>query len=355
LIDRFQEEEFAKVVFTRRSTEIHWKMSEYEDEHVSTYSESPRFTAPYFSLASDKASNLDVLPDCVLQYCFSFVGPGHYRYIAGTCHHFLDLYNNEAHSKKTTWKCASHSVSRAELCLKELRELGRDKYAILHTLAMEAAKDGNVNVLEWTRKHDFVPTTRMFQKAAANGHVSVFEWAEAKDFKPWNSDRIFLSAISNERIRLMEWLVERRNAPRRSVALAAELGKVNVLRWLKERDLIGRKMNHNIWYDTAYGGHVEVLEFLHTNGYNVPPAFVVRGGVDGNQMEVLAWTRDSSVGWDESFCAYAASAGNLHALQWLRENNCPWNGRVISEANSQGHMHIVEWSIANGCPRLVHM
>ena len=267
---------------------------------------------------------------------------------------------NAPEKDNNKWNHAADSVSLAELCLKDLSELGRDKYAIVYTLALEAAKEGNVKVLEWTRENGFVPTTSLFQKAAANGHVCVFEWAEARDLEPWKSDTIFLSAISNERFNLMEWLLERQQVipSSRSVAVAAELGKVNVLRWLNERDLIEREIcihHNNIWYDTAYGGHVEVLEFLHASGHDVPQAFVVRGGVDGNQMGVLEWARDHNGGWDESLCSHAALTGNLHLLQWLRENNCPWNARVISEATRQGHMQIVEWSIANGCPTLIHM
>jgi hypothetical protein len=50
------------------------------------------------------------LPDAVLQdYCFSFVGPGHYRYVAGTCRRLKKVY-----SESSSWESAAASVSRAE-------------------------------------------------------------------------------------------------------------------------------------------------------------------------------------------------------------------------------------------------
>ena len=69
------------------------------------------------------AATISSLPDAVLQHCFSFVGPGHYRYVAGVTRWFQTVYSVK-HESKTTWDSAAASVSRAELCLEDERKHG---------------------------------------------------------------------------------------------------------------------------------------------------------------------------------------------------------------------------------------
>lgn len=311
-------------------------------------SKRPRFDNSSMSRASPLANSIDALPDVVLQHCFSFIGPGHYRYIAGTCHYFEEIYSIE-HANKTMWKNAAASVPCAKLCLEDVRELGRDVYASLFTLSLEAAKEGNVNVLEWARVNGYEAGPRHFQQAASFGHICVFEWAGAKHVDGWKSNQTFICAIDHSRIDILEWLLERRLVPWRAVDFATEHGKLQVLRWMKKRNLISSRVPKDVWYQTAYSGHIDVLEFLLENGFT-PHASVMAGGMDSYRRHVLEFARDHNVGWNEQACTHAASAGNLRVLQWLRENNCPWNATVIFQARRQGHTDIVEWAINNGCP-----
>jgi len=70
------------------------------------------------------------LPEEVLALCLSFVGPGQYRYMAGTCHSFRDAHNSEsfrqafnmeegAEQQKTTWDSAAASIQCVQLCSRE--------------------------------------------------------------------------------------------------------------------------------------------------------------------------------------------------------------------------------------------
>jgi len=37
-------------------------------------------------------------------------------------------------------------------------------------------------------------------------------------------------------------------------------------------------------------------------------------------LEVLKWARENGCQWDQSTCAYAAAGNHLEVLQWAREN-----------------------------------
>lgn len=65
------------------------------------------------------------LPDVLIKACLSFVGPGHYLHIAGTCQKFQEQYS---FPKETTWESAASSVSCAKLCLNDNLETGRREY-----------------------------------------------------------------------------------------------------------------------------------------------------------------------------------------------------------------------------------
>lgn len=160
------------------------------------------------SIISSSRASVDALPDVVLQHCFSFIGSGQYRFVAGTCHNFQNIYSID-HQKQTTWRAAASSISGAKLCLEDAKKLGRDVYAILFTLSLEASKTGNIHVLEWARvqhsSYDAGP--RHFQQAASFGHVGVFEWADEKGVGGWKSNIMTTinCAIDHERINILEW------------------------------------------------------------------------------------------------------------------------------------------------------
>jgi hypothetical protein len=64
-------------------------------------------------------ASIGSLPAAVLQvHCFSSIGPGHYRNVAGVDRLFRQTYSNK-YGYKTTYESAAASVACAELCLKE--------------------------------------------------------------------------------------------------------------------------------------------------------------------------------------------------------------------------------------------
>ncbi len=54
--------------------------------------------------------------------------------------------------------------------------------------------------------------------------------------------------------------------------------------------------------------------------------------------------------WDERTCAGAAWGGHLEVLQWLRANGCPWHLGTCMCAARGGHLEVLQWAHANGCP-----
>jgi hypothetical protein len=69
--------------------------------------------------------------------------------------------------------------------------------------------------------------------------------------------------------------------------------------------------DHSLYHLAAGGGHLNVLQYLHENGFP----------------------------WDEGTCQSAAEG----------DHGCPWDERTCWFAECQGHADVLRWAIDNGC------
>jgi len=302
----------------------------------------------------DTSSGLQVLPDEMLATCFSFLGGGHYRYIAGTCRRFRHVYEHcgERLGKQQTtyWENAAMTVACANKCLDDYQERGltREEHKLLtNKIITTAAVMGKVQVLEWARVRGGECEWHTFRVAAARGYLEVLQWAQSHNLN-WFSPAISYDAAFCGHTAILElaWRHDRRHFDGGS--FAARGGHLPVLKWMKERGLL-HKYNWHVWYDAAHYGHVHVLEWLVESGYQ-PDSTVVSGGAKGGHVQVLEWARDHEIRMSIKACAHAAYHGHVHVLQWLREHECPWDGNVLYWARKGRHPEVLEWARANGCP-----
>ena len=241
--------------------------------------------SPSTSTATTVSASIDSLPDAALQHCFSFIGNNHYRFIAGVNRRFQEIYSIK-HEKKTTWENAALSLACAQLSVQDHSPPGRTRFEALEKVSIAAAKVGNVKVLEWTFLNGCTIDPKHLLYAAELGHVCVFEWGARtlRDYWDYSDLRApFLSAIENEKINVMDWIWEHGSmirVVRDALETALGGGCLESLRWMMKRDLIKdsdidgwRYVDEWSWSRAAEGGHVNVLDFLHENGFIPPETF----------------------------------------------------------------------------------
>ena len=150
-----------------------------------------------------------LLPPDLLWHVFAmFVGPGHYHYVAGTCHLFRAAYISamaDEDRNKTSYAIAAASLSCAELCEREAGDIHSLTIAaswkipasqferceiqreVMEWLVLLAAGHGQVDILciyhhfcdraiLYPRHDDF--THSVLLATGLNGHLNVFEFAE---------------------------------------------------------------------------------------------------------------------------------------------------------------------------------
>ena len=202
------------------------------------------------------------------------------------------------------------------------------------------------------------------------------------------------SAIQSEMVELVRAVNERYSLiPSEACDLAAEVGSVEILRYLLDQGYVWGKTTT---LTAAKHGHVHVLKCFRNRGYGVYStgfrAAIQAGhfecveylyslagdflgedyksaicyGLDavvryhtaslcmlaaGNgHLHCLKFLHEHGASWDTVTCYEAAKGGHLHCLQYAREHGCPWNYQSMKYAVIQGHLDCLEYAHAYGCP-----
>lgn len=181
-------------------------------------------------------------------------------------------------------------------------------------LSSVAARNGYLNLLQWLVLSKFKINKRAWQEAAKSGQIEVLQWAK---------DVIDEVVIDEELF-----------------AFAAAFGHLELLQWLKS---IGCPCDTNACMAATAGGFWEVLKWLRANGCpwdemtclaasGESSVFVQLGwqffkfkGTPGGSFAVLEWAQANGCPWDEWTFAGAASCGDLNLMKWLKAKGCPWD------------------------------
>jgi hypothetical protein len=175
-------------------------------------------------------------------------------------------------------------------------------------------------------------------------------------------ERCWRIAIQLGKVEVLAWLREhwREHDPEECpwytgrggpCADAAFHGQLAVLRWLRDP---ARACPWDKWTCTwaAEGGHLALLQWARLEA-NPPCPWdedTCREAAEKGHLAMLQWARtvaDPPCPWDEWTCACAAEKGHLALLQWARtvaDPPCPWNEQTCSRAARGGHLAVLQWA-----------
>ena len=213
-----------------------------------------------------------------------------------------------------------------------------------------AARNGNLEMLEWLQKHHCPLDLKTFSKAAKGCHVQVLYWLQ--ESYGWDaSDRTCEAIVSTGRSDILQWALQS-GCPwdARCAYTSARHGHADMFRWIWfNRESSPIDMD-SLCSGAAFGGHLELLQLARE--YHCPwDERTCKCAVRTGKLEILQWVRENRCPWDARTCSAAARYGHLHILQWARKNGCPWNEFITCEAAAKyGHLHILQWGREQGCP-----
>lgn len=193
--------------------------------------------------------------------------------------------------------------------------------SITSDICAEAAKHGQLHVLQWARALDNGGPAPWDERtcawAARRGHCKVLLWARANGC-PWSTSTCQGAALSG-RLDILIWaLLQGCEWDGDTCAAAAGAGRGDILKWA---------IDHGCYCDTD------------------TCAAAARWG----KLRVLKWARRRNCPWNADTCSMAARGGHLEVLRWARENGCDWNSYTCYCAARWGHLEVLQWSRTNGC------
>lgn len=286
------------------------------------------------------------LPADLLKACLSFVGPGHYPFVALVCRQFQEGYSN--FPKTTKLDSAASSASCAQHCLDDDKlTTSNTKEGVLKAITTKATSTADVKVLKWALDdHSHALDDQGFLLAGIYGHVKVLEWGEENGLD-WFSPGLSMLAMMYGHVNLLDWIHQRRPIGC-TLMDAVKGGHVRVLDWMNEHGL-AEKDNSFVWWAAGYSGKLQVMKWLLENDFTRHNECMDGAAAKGH-IHILKWAREHGFQWTDLTCSCAAFGGNLDALKWLHEHGCPWDSETITVAQGRGYLDIVEWARQNGCP-----
>ena len=161
----------------------------------------------------------------------------------------------------------------------------------IHKVALQAAKEGNINLLK-TINHGLERYGQLsvMDEAARNGQLLIMKYAHQNHY-PWDI------TITGR---------------------CAENGHIKCLKYAHENGCLWDSLTCS---NAAMNGHFKCLKYAHENGCL----------------------------WDSSTCSSAAMNGHLRCLKYAHENGCPWNEETSEAAARSEEIACLKYACENGC------
>jgi hypothetical protein len=252
---------------------------------------------------------------------------------------------------------------------------GRDdlpSFPWCEVLPEQAAAADQLKVLQWlgTIHHPSSWTSLVCAMAALYNHLEVLQWLRAQNPPcPWDDSTLSLSAkrghlaptVSLGRMRVSMgctvWSfrgIAVVACPESSLSVAARgvfRRHLAVLQWARSQNPPCPWDKARCIENALRSYRFEVLQWLHSEtrlstflwGNSNLYEYAAKDG----RIDMIAWlrSRDPPVPWDATVCATIAAKGHLQVLQWVRSQNppCPIDSRAFVAAARNGRMSILEW------------
>mmetsp|Transcript_29972 Transcript_29972/g.91768 ORF Transcript_29972/g.91768 Transcript_29972/m.91768 type:complete len:428 (-) Transcript_29972:405-1688(-) len=188
---------------------------------------------------------------------------------------------------------------------------------------------------------------RALEVAALHGKLDVLQTLFAsKDVEP---PRLVCAAAYGGHVQVLEWLrntVATTETSTAACGAAAGGGHRAALQWLLDR---GFRCDATTCAFAALRGRLEILRFLREEKGVSWDETTCESAARGGHVSVLAYAHAEGCPWG-STCRFAAEYDRLDILKFARAHGCPWDEETCLAALDRGHVAVLEWCCINACP-----
>ncbi|GFH53258.1 hypothetical protein CTEN210_09734 [Chaetoceros tenuissimus] len=339
------------------------------------------------------------LPSDAIKNIFSYIGEGHYHYVAPVCKFFFH------NSKQITPAAASSSIEIAEDAFRnaahefQRKLLGeiveRNDFAMLDLLEKRNvfdlfSRDDNYDyifnhtyIFEMTARHSgsdrlFRLHCRMVENMDQSTNPLCDHYASVVDVAAEYGQLDFIDSIHFElqrecyeaiectfqdlfstaarggHLNIIKWGIEYAELEFRKedyIDDAVQSGNLELVKWFRDQNTPWTKYSLT---NAVESGNIQLVKYLLDNECPRSEAEACSAAVDHDchkkATDILILLHQRGIPWDSSTCTNAARWGNLDALIYARSKACPWTKYTLQKAVTYGHFHIVEYCLKHSCP-----
>ena len=159
-------------------------------------------------------------------------------------------------------------------------------------------------------------------RVAETNKLELLKWAREEKKCKWNVGTINMAAKQDNMEMLKYCVANECPIDERACAYAAENGRLEVLKYLREK--VKAPWDFRTAAFAAYDGHLHILEYLVDRKYDE---------------------------FDEEACVCAAANGHLDCLKYLHETaKAPWDEDAVQEAHENNQTECLQYLLDNNCP-----
>lgn len=191
----------------------------------------------------------------------------------------------------------------------------------------------------------------MTLKLAANlGDIGILRWLKVLEMGKWELRHCAMAAAARGHTHVLAWMAANTVDAWAPAAFerAASGGHVDTMAWLIGN---GHRVGNfeQAAISAAMNGHLRALEYMRLCRFHYPSSSVLIHAVRGGNIASVMWLRKEGCQWFSGAFHDAVSRFSLGELKWMRHDGCPWGYDTFSNV-LDWKSDIMEWLFAEGCP-----
>jgi hypothetical protein len=302
------------------------------------------------------------------EHIFSFVGAGHWWFVAQVSRGWKMSYENVGNckleglqhwgedtrftctAKCTLMKAAFASVACCTLATDPHVDGGLRLGGPDWRVQRYGGQCSDLDTLRLAHERGLPATDITIQGAAERGSLSKVQWLHEMRREPLPIGIDGWAAESGN-IELLDWLTEQGCKFRslHACVAAAAAGHKHVLCYLQER---GCKWDEHTTAVAAKYNHLSLVKWLLSAGCPFQASSMCEGAASSGSIEMMVYARQRGCELNAGVMQAAAEKGHLSMCQYLLSEGCAWDAAASNWAAYSGHLDTLRWLREHGCPLL---
>eukprot|EP00953_Heterococcus_sp_UTEX-ZZ885_P035170 18165-Heterococcus_DN1.PRE.1 len=257
---------------------------------------------------SAAGSSSPLLDRGILQYVLTFIGPGHYLFVALVSTWWKELYATQERQQ----------LSVIDEECDYIVEIDAAEVTLFRNCERSAGNHADVATLAMAHMLGMQLTPTIMRGAAKRNKLTEVQYLCAQGC-PWPSE-LLSDAVDRGQYELLRWCYEHGCPwPHIVAALiqAAASGNVELMAWVLQQP--GTEFSRRVMCAAAEKGHTAMCKYLYAKQCPWAICSTCAAARCGN-ADLLRWLIDYGCPWDaEQLCMAAAASGSVEVLVYLQQ------------------------------------